>query len=476
MPPTNKITAGECWEPAPGPQEEALCRSENEILCGGARGGGKTDIGLAWIADPDYVSHPEYRSLVIRKDYDDLTDWIFRARIFFQGMGEIIGNPAYIKWHAGGITRLGHWKDKKTIGKYIGHEYWKMLIEELTQSVSTLLEYKMLLGSLRIKESVKKSNPLIIPQFMGNTNPGGAGHAWVHRYWVTTCENKTFVDPETDYTRIFIPFKATDNPHLSLEYKKWLDGLPEPLKSAWRDGKWDCFEGQFFTDFGTHLAEEPFQIPRELCLSSLYGSLDIGISHPTSYGHYLRDNSNRVHRLFTYQNKGMTHREHAKAIYNRISEFDESGKCFPQIIWIGHDAFEKAKNNAWSTTSPVEEYRDVFKGTCTKFICANTNRTHGCGTMRKYFNYEHGMALFSYWKRYNESFVESITAVLIDPDKPEEYMKQAGDDPTDECRYGLNGMDSQGALDLQAEAQKAPVLNIDPCEDYEYCFRESSMS
>lgn len=31
------------WQPHPGPQTEALTRAEDEILYGGARGGGKTD-------------------------------------------------------------------------------------------------------------------------------------------------------------------------------------------------------------------------------------------------------------------------------------------------------------------------------------------------------------------------------------------------------------------------------------------------
>ena len=171
----------------------------------------------------------------------------------------------------------------------------------------------------------------------------------------------------------------------------------------------------------------------------------------------------------------MTHREHAKAIYDRISEFEETGGCFPQIIWVGHDAFEKSKNNSWSTTSPVEEYRDVFKGTCTRFICANTNRVHGCGIMHKYFAFENGLSNFVYWKRNNESFVDSITTVLIDPDKVEEYKKQNGDDPTDECRYGLVGIASQGAIDLQAEEAEAVLLDEDPIGDYGNFFRESSM-
>ena len=454
----NKFSHGAGWKPNSIPQKNALMRSDEEIMYGGARGGGKTECGLAWLAEPVYVNHPEYRSLVIRKNYEDLQDWIFRARIFYAGMGEIVGNPAVIKWKAGGMTRLGHWKDKNTIRNYIGHEYWKILVEELTQTISTLEEYKMLLGSLRIPDLIMKRNPGITPQFMGNTNPGGAGHAWVKAYFVDTCRNKPFLDPNSGYSRIYIPSKATDNPDLPDSYKAWLNGLPEPLRSAWRDENWECFEGQFFTDFGNHLEEEPFNIPDNLCKSSLYGSLDIGIGHPTSFGLYLKDSSNVIHRLFTYCNKGFTHRDHAEAIYQRIKTFREyTHGYFPLIIWAGHDAWRKASLNAWTVNSPIKEYEKVFEGEVTKFVQANIDRVHGCGVMHECFRYRDGMPNFKYWKKYNESLVTSVQAVIIDKDKPEEYVKQIGDDGCDELRYGLCG--SSGAI-TREEQNTAPAVSI----------------
>ena len=47
----------EYWDPHSGPQAEALSRSEDEILNGGARGGGKTEAGIAWMAEPEYVKN-----------------------------------------------------------------------------------------------------------------------------------------------------------------------------------------------------------------------------------------------------------------------------------------------------------------------------------------------------------------------------------------------------------------------------------
>ena len=60
------------WQPHKGPQTEALVQTAHEILYGGARGGGKTESGLAWLIEPQYLNNPSYRALVVRRNYDDL--------------------------------------------------------------------------------------------------------------------------------------------------------------------------------------------------------------------------------------------------------------------------------------------------------------------------------------------------------------------------------------------------------------------
>ena len=49
------------WQPHEGPQTEALSRSEFEILYGGSRGGGKTEAGLAWMVEPEFLQNEMYR-------------------------------------------------------------------------------------------------------------------------------------------------------------------------------------------------------------------------------------------------------------------------------------------------------------------------------------------------------------------------------------------------------------------------------
>ncbi len=112
------------WVPHIGPQTMALMRIEFELLYGGARGGGKTEDGLAWMVEPKYINNPLYWGLVIRRNAEDLGDWVLRARNFYYSLGaRFAGKPPIIKFPSGAVIRTGHLKDENAYGKYIGHEY-----------------------------------------------------------------------------------------------------------------------------------------------------------------------------------------------------------------------------------------------------------------------------------------------------------------------------------------------------------------
>lgn len=240
------------WKPHPR-QIEALRRTEFETLYGGARGGGKTDSGMAWLLRE--IENPTYRALVIRQNATDLTDWIDRAKIMFSGTRcSYTGSPPTFEFPSGAKIILGHLKDESAYEKYQGHEYQRILIEELTQ-IPTEERYLRLLASCRSTNDIK-------PRIFCTTNPGGVGHYWVKKRFIDPARpGVSFFDKKTNRGRVFISATIEDNPTLmekDPEYINMLEGLPDQLKQAWRYGNWDLqdVKGIIFSEECQQLEEE----------------------------------------------------------------------------------------------------------------------------------------------------------------------------------------------------------------------------
>lgn len=305
------------WRANPGPQEFCLSIPGNvfEILYGGARGGGKTDAGIMWLTKPvtelgnkQLISHPLYRALVLRRNANDLSDWMDRAERVFRLYGGQLKDKhkqPFFLFPSGAKIQLGHLKDEDAYTKYQGAEFQRMLIEELTQIQSEIL-YTKLIASCR--STVKE----LRPQVLSTTNPGGKGHGWVRRRFVAAAPPNTFYkSPATNRTAIYIPAKLEDNPYLmeadpdyvqSLEALKTID---EKLYRAWRSGEWDAFEGQVFAEwsYDRHVSPRNGVSLPPLEQMERIASFDWGYRAPASMHWTGRspENSQGIEHLFTYR-------------------------------------------------------------------------------------------------------------------------------------------------------------------------------
>lgn len=247
----------------PHPRQELFLRSPaREILFGGARGGGKTDAGIIWVARPSIQDKSgKFRGLVLRETAESLADWVDRANeIYSKTGGTLVRSPTpRFVWPWGAKIFTGHLKDARSIQKYLGREFQRILVEELTQIADRDL-YDKLLGSCR------STIPNLDARIAATTNPGGPGHYWVKKRFVDPVQpGRIFREAGSQLTRQFIPSLVTDNPTLCQNdpaYIEYLDSLPEKLRRAWRFGDWSVLEGSYFTEFSrlTHTCR-PFEIP-----------------------------------------------------------------------------------------------------------------------------------------------------------------------------------------------------------------------
>ncbi len=121
------------------------------------------------------------------------------------------------------------------------------MLEELTQIASES-------NYLKLIASCRSVDPELPPQVFSSFNPDGPGFFWVrNRFNIHGTPEHPIpsVDKATGLTRVFVPSRLSDNPFLneSPHYRAFLNGLPDGLREAWRDGSWNdpIIEGAYYT-------------------------------------------------------------------------------------------------------------------------------------------------------------------------------------------------------------------------------------
>jgi len=369
------------WYPNPGPQTEVLQRDEDEILFGGARGGGKTDAGIVWMVAPEYITNPRYAGLVIRKNADDLTSWIERARYMYACLGaEFSGKPPIIRFPSGAYIKLGHLKDDQAYTKYQGHEYQKVNVEELTQ-----IPYEE--NYLKLISSCRSTIPGLKPMVFASANPGGVGHVWVKKRYVDVALNKTFyyeaevMGRTVRRSRIFIPSRVEDCPQIIENdpgYVVYLESLPEELREAWRYGNWDIFTGQFFDMWNPSV----HVIPQRSVLQhgwGLYRGLDWGYTAPAAVVWIAVDFSGNHYIYREFYESGNTPTQFAQKVLRMTGEGENIITTYADPSIWAKSQYGVGKYNEQATTRSIYDTLAEAGLYCTK---ANNDRINGWNKMR----------------------------------------------------------------------------------------------
>ena len=255
---------------APNPkQDEFFTADTRYIAYGGARGGGKSwavRVKASLLA----LNYPKCRILIVRRTLPELRENHTRPLMeLLACLGDRVSyketEKAFFFHDTGSMIRLGYCDQESDVLQYQGQEYDFIFIDEATQL--TEYQYMWISSCCRGVNGIPKRIYL-------TANPGGVGHAWVKRLFIDR-EYKEGENPE-DYT--FIQAKASDNTALKENdpgYLVWLDSLPDGQRQAWRDGDWDAFMGQYFSEFSRDIHVcEPFLIPAEW---RRYVSMDYGL-------------------------------------------------------------------------------------------------------------------------------------------------------------------------------------------------------
>ncbi len=391
-------------------------------------------MGEEWEEGKVLLNHPRYRALVIRKNAEDLSDWIDRAHRFYGSFGvDIAYKPAILRFPSGAIIRTGHLKDDQSYTKYMGQEFPRILIEELTQ-IPLEKRYLQLIASCR------STIPEIRPQVFATTNPGGLGHGWVKKRFIDPAPPETpFKDQTSGRTRIYIPAKVDDNPFLmeaDPDYIKSLDALrdtDEELWKAWRLGDWNTFAGQYFKEWrqDLHVTDPYYPIPER---DAIVGGMDWGRTH--AFAFYLSvikkyEIEGREFYRSTVFLEAWGHDQTPKEWSNTIKQkLIGLGLTLDDISWIRGDPsmFTKLLDNSMSIA-------DQFKQEGIIIQPASNDRVGGWENLHNWLSLAPDGFPYLQFTRNCTNAIETIPLLVHDEIKVEDVDTLGEDDAADSIRY-----------------------------------------
>jgi hypothetical protein len=277
------------WEPQPGPQSSAISADWcDELFYGGERGGGKSDLQIGYQEDGALRYAGHWRGIMFRKTYAELEELQGRACEVFPGTGAVYKTQSSADhpysncwyWQNGATVKMRYIEHERDYGRYHGHQYTGISFDEVT-------EYPTPTGLLKMLSTLR--SPHGVPCTMRATgNPGGVGHGWVKERYVSHGGYTPYTDPDTGFTRMFIPSKTSDNQILLLNDPQYRNriraatGGNDALRKAWLDGDWDIVAGAFFDCWSkARNVVRPFEIPEHWMR---FRSADWGSARPFSIG------------------------------------------------------------------------------------------------------------------------------------------------------------------------------------------------
>lgn len=279
-------------------QKRFLDADADEVLFGGAAGGGKSYGQLA-DALVYALRYPSSRQLILRRTFPELEHSIIftSLQLFPQKAARYRATSHTWQFLNNSLIEFGYCAAEKDVLRYQGAEYDVVRFDELTHFTEE--QYTYLLSRIRGVNPYPK-------QMKSSTNPGGIGHSWVKRRFIDgKTPGEVFYDEKTGASRIFIPSFVSDNVFLmraDAGYRKRLEQLPEAERKALLYGQWDIFDGQVFTEWQnnpdgyvtrrwSHVIK-PFAIPKQW---RRFRTFDFGYAKPFAVSWFAVDQDGRAY-------------------------------------------------------------------------------------------------------------------------------------------------------------------------------------
>ena len=464
-------------------QKLFLKDTHRHVAFGGSRGGGKS-FAIREKAILLACKYPGIKQTIVRKSYPEL------IANHVKPMKEILhcGNNGKfavynesrkeMRFINGSEILFRYCDSDKDVDRYQGTETDILYFDEAT---------------LLTEEQMKKFNACVrgVNPFPKRTyytcNPGGVSHGYIRRLFI----DRKYINNERPEDYSFIQSLVYDNKPLleqQPEYLQELEALPENLRKAWLEGRWDVFEGAYFESFRespdteqckrhgisveeayrqrrwTHVIE-PFDIPESW---PIYKSYDWGFGKPFHVAWYALSPkgvnehlSNVLYMIIELYgctqnpNEGVKwsneeqmkkiaeiEREHPWLKGKRIRGFADPS------IWDGsHDS------NGVSAAQTADKYSLWFEP-------GNNERIPGWMQVRERMKFdEEGYAKLYFFKNC-KGIIRTMPLMMYDEHKVEDLDTDLEDHPCDSLRYVCMGNPIAPRLIKEADVPYIDPLNL----------------
>lgn len=415
----------------------------DEVLYGGAAGGGKSKASVmdAFIR---CMKYPGTRAYMFRRSFRELRDTLIteaQASIPKE-LGRYVESRKEFVLVNGSVIKFCHCQEDKDRFSYAGAEIHWLYIDELTHFSQVVYDF--------LKTRLRANLALgIKPVVRCTSNPGGIGHSWVKARFVDAGEPGTIITERLyseelkEYqvkTRQYIPARATDNPHISIDYIFELEQKPANLRDALLLGKWDAFEGQVFVEWrdnpdgyltrkNTHVIK-PFPIPRTWLI---YRSFDFGYTKPFSVGWWAIDHDGTIYRFAEWYgcdgNPNVGLKLTVEEIAQGIKDFERSHSLDGRVVGYGDPSM-------WDASRGIS-VAEQFARNGVYFNPANNDRIAGKMQVHERLRFDQNGYARLYVMSNCQDAIRTIPALSYDERRVEDVDTDGEDHIYDEWRYVL---------------------------------------
>ena len=400
------------------------------IAYGGARGGGKS-----WAVRTKSkllaFRYPGIKILIVRKTYKELqNNHIEQLTAELAGFAKYNRSDKMFRFPNGSTISFGYCANEGDLGQYQGAEYDVVFIDEAGQLQESWIR--------KINLCVRGTNGFPKRTYY-TLNPGGPGHAYFKRVFV----DRNFNPDEDPNDYFFIQAKVEDNKALmdtQPDYLRELENLPPTLRAAWKDGRWDVYEGQFFEEFRddpehyqdrrwTHVIE-PFEIPDGWTICRSY---DFGYGKPFSCAWWAVDYDGTIYRIMELYGCTRTPNEGVK--WTPDKQFEEIHKTEMQHPWLKGKTIIGVADPAIWDASRGESVADTAARYGVFFTPGDNERIAGWMQCHYRLQFDEDGYPRMYVFNTCRAFIRTIPLLIYDEHKVEDLDTTMEDHVADEWRY-----------------------------------------